>query len=165
MSQSREPTPPRAVAPPLLMQGMSQTRLLAAVALLGAAALSVWALLPAMFVEERGEPAGASAVTEPSASISEKDELPASGPEGPASEAESMPTTTIDTFERHQSFARAVSAFDPDAEVPVPKTVNVQNKGPVVIFDMLLSSDLTEYLPDISIRAADVDAIRNIARV
>ena len=157
MRRSRRSLHPAIIAGLTPDRGMSHPRLLATITLLVAAAFSVWALLPVIFVEESGEPAVTPVVTEPLASISEKDELPASEPDVLVSEAESVPTTKIDTPERHRAFSSAESAFDPDAEVPVPNQVNVQTKAPVVIFDMPLSSDLTEYLPNISIQAADVD--------
>ncbi len=150
MKRSRKRIAPRATAPLALMQGMSNTRLLVAVALLGAATW-LWALLPTIFVEESDEPAAASGVTEPSPSISEKAALPA-----PEPAPQQIPYTEIDTRERHGAFALAERAFNPDDKVDVPETLSVQTRAPVVVWDRQLSDDLTEYLPASSILAANV---------
>lgn len=134
MKRSRKRIASPVTAPSALMAGMSQPRLLVAVALLGAGALSVWALLPTMFVEERDEPAVRSAVTELSAPILEETALSA-----PEPTPEEMPYTEIDTGERHGTFATAEHAFNPDGEVDVPEAVSVRTRAPVVVLDMQLS--------------------------
>ena len=157
MGQSVQSIPPRAVTPPFAAQGMSQPRLLAAIALVAAAVLSAWAFLPGVFVKEvkevkeRDEPAVASVVAEPSPSISEK-----AAPPAPAPAPAEMPYAQIDTSERRGAFASAERVFNLDREVDVPGTVSVQTRAPVVVWDMQLSDNLTEYLPASSIRAANV---------
>ena len=151
MRRSKRPLNPAIIAGLTPDRGMSHPRLLVTITLLVAAAFSVWALLPVIFVEESGEPAVTSVVTEPLASISENDELPASEPE-----PERMPTTSRDTQDRHTEFFAAAEAFDLNAPVDVPQTVSVEAKAPVLVFDMRLSADLSEYLPYSTVRAADV---------
>ena len=150
MKRSRKRIAPRATAPLALMRGIGRPRLLVAVVLLGAAAISVWALLPTVFVEERDEPVITSVAPESSSSMSQQAVLPTPEP-APAE----MPYTKTDTSERHVAFALAASAFNPDGEVDVPETVSVQTRAPVVVWDMQLSDDLTEYFPGSSIRAAN----------